>query len=89
MSYLRVLAREKDLEFRITWNDAAEMGMDRLVEESYRRVVEGAEEPVISGGRVVAICDPRSRPCVCRLSQKTLGAPFAPPTKGKSQAKRS
>jgi len=47
------VVREKDLEFRIAWNDSAEMATDRLLEESYRRIVDGVEEPVASGGRVV------------------------------------
>jgi hypothetical protein len=32
--------------------------MERLLEESYRRAVDGVGEPVVQGGRVVSVCDP-------------------------------
>lgn len=54
------LARDKDLEFRVAWDNAVELAMDRLLEESYRRAVDGVEEPVISGGRVVSVRDPET-----------------------------
>jgi hypothetical protein len=51
-------AREKDLEFRVAWDQAVDLAMERLLEESYRRAVDGVEEPVVQGGRVVSVLDP-------------------------------
>jgi hypothetical protein len=53
-------ARERDLEFRVAWDQAVDLAMERLLEESYRRAVDGFEEPVVQGGRVVSVRDPGS-----------------------------
>ena len=53
-------ARERDLEFRVAWDKAVELAMERLLEESYRRAVDGVEEPVVQGGKVVWVRDPDS-----------------------------
>src|SRR5712691_9209903 len=70
------MARDRDLEFKIAWNDAVEMALDRLLEEGYRRAVDGFEEPAVSGGRVVVIRDPDTgdeRPLsVTRYSDRLL-----------------
>jgi hypothetical protein len=54
------LARDRDLAFRVAWDEATELAMERLLEESYRRAVDGVEEPVIQGGKVVSIRDPET-----------------------------
>jgi hypothetical protein len=51
-------AREGDLDFRVAWDKAVELAMERLLEESYRRAVDGVEEPVVQGGKVVWVRDP-------------------------------
>lgn len=70
------LARDRDLEFRVAWDAAVELAMDRLVEESFRRAVDGVEEPVVQGGHVVAVRDPSTgeeRPLsVTRYSDRLL-----------------
>jgi hypothetical protein len=53
-------ARDKHLDFRVAWDKAVELAMERLLEESYRRAVDGVEEPVVQGGRVVSVRDPDS-----------------------------
>ena len=47
-----------NLEFRVAWDKAVELAMERLLEESYRRAVDGVEEPVVQGGKVVWVRDP-------------------------------
>lgn len=44
--------RKQDDEFRARWDAAVEVAMERLLEESFRRAVEGVEEPVVHGGRL-------------------------------------
>jgi hypothetical protein len=53
-------ARERDFEFKIAWDEAVDLAMERLLEESYRRAVDGVEEPVVQGGRVVSVRDPET-----------------------------
>lgn len=43
-----------DPQFAEDWRDALESGLDALYEEARRRAVDGIEEPVCNGGRVVS-----------------------------------
>lgn len=45
--------REKDPEFAAAWDMAVEEAADRLEQEAWRRAVEGVEEPVYQGGKLV------------------------------------
>jgi hypothetical protein len=42
-----------DAEFDAAWKEALETAIDRLEEEAWRRAIEGEEEYVVSGGRIV------------------------------------
>src|SRR5215468_9975070 len=52
--------RDADLGFRAAWDAAVDLAMERLLEEGYRRAVDGVEEPVVQGGRVVSVLDPET-----------------------------
>jgi hypothetical protein len=45
--------RQNDPAFRQAWDQAEEIAADRLEEEAWRRAVEGFDEPVVSGGKLV------------------------------------
>jgi hypothetical protein len=45
--------RERDEAFAAQWAEAVEAGTDALEQEAYRRAVEGVEEPVYQGGKLV------------------------------------
>jgi hypothetical protein len=45
--------RKADQEFAGAWEDAEEIAADRLEGEARRRAVEGVEEPLVSGGKLV------------------------------------
>jgi hypothetical protein len=42
--------RRDDLEFARRWDEAVQMGVDRLEDEAYRRAVHGVARPVYQGG---------------------------------------
>ncbi|GAJ29958.1 hypothetical protein KOE73_07705 [Acidomonas methanolica] len=46
--------RDADPVFAAGWADALEAATDALEAEARRRAVEGVEEPILSGGKVVA-----------------------------------
>jgi hypothetical protein len=52
--------REKDLQFRADWDAAVDLALDRLVEEGFRRAVDGIDEPVVQGGHIVCRRDPET-----------------------------
>lgn len=52
--------KQKDAEFRTRWDAAIELAMERLLEESFRRAVEGVEEPVVYQGKLATRADPES-----------------------------
>ncbi|MFT8808676.1 hypothetical protein [Gluconobacter sp.] len=52
------LWKDTDKEFSARWEDALEEAADALEAEARRRAVEGYDEPVTYGGRV--ICDPET-----------------------------
>ena len=45
--------RHNDPAFRQAWDEAEQIAADRLEEEAWRRAVEGFDEPVVSGGKLV------------------------------------
>jgi hypothetical protein len=45
--------RKADQEFAAGWEEAEEVAADRLEDEARRRAVEGAQEPLVSGGKIV------------------------------------
>ncbi len=45
--------RHNDPAFREAWDQADEIAADHLEEEAWRRAVEGFDEPVVSGGKLV------------------------------------
>jgi hypothetical protein len=45
--------RNNDPAFRQAWDEAEQVAADRLEEEAWRRAVEGFDEPVVSGGKLV------------------------------------
>jgi hypothetical protein len=45
--------RKADQKFASAWEDAEEIAADGLEEEARRRAVEGVEEPLVSGGKLV------------------------------------
>lgn len=44
--------READPEFAEAWDNAIEIGSDRLEDEALRRGVEGVDEPIVAMGRL-------------------------------------
>lgn len=53
-SRVRVYAlRRSDPAFKQAWDEAEEIAADRLEEEARRRAVEGFDEPLVSGGKLV------------------------------------
>ena len=47
--------RNRDPGFAAAWEDAEEVAADRLEDEARRRAVEGVPEPLVSGGKLVAV----------------------------------
>jgi len=47
------VARLKDSQFEVDWDDALETACDALEEEARRRAVEGTKKPIYYSGRVV------------------------------------
>lgn len=45
--------RDADAAFAAKWDDALEQAVATLEREAWRRAVEGTEEPVVSGGKVL------------------------------------
>lgn len=45
--------RQDDPDFARAWEDAMEAAADKLEQEAWRRAVEGVEEPVYRGGKLV------------------------------------
>jgi len=45
--------RHNDPAFRQAWDEAEDVAADRLEAEAWRRAVEGFDEPVVSGGKLV------------------------------------
>jgi hypothetical protein len=45
--------RQRDAAFRAEWNEALARSRTGLVATAYKRAVEGVEEPIISGGKIV------------------------------------
>ncbi|MGC2340990.1 MAG: hypothetical protein WA453_05320 [Methyloceanibacter sp.] len=45
--------RKADPAFASAWEDSEEIAADRLEEEARRRAVEGVEEPLVRGGKLV------------------------------------
>jgi AcrR family transcriptional regulator len=45
--------KDKDDEFAAAWDDAWEAGADVVSDEIRRRAIEGVEEPLVSGGKIV------------------------------------
>ena len=45
--------RQNDPAFRQAWEEAEDIAADRLEAEAWRRAVEGFDEPVVSGGKLV------------------------------------
>jgi hypothetical protein len=45
--------RKTDAAFAAAWDEAEQIAADKLEAETWRRAVEGVEEPVISGGKLV------------------------------------
>jgi len=44
--------RKEDAEFAAAWDDAVEMGIDRLEDEAYRRAHDGVQKPVFHQGEI-------------------------------------
>ncbi|WP_373043987.1 hypothetical protein [Vulgatibacter sp.] len=44
--------REDDPEFAAAWDRALDLGLDQLLEEAFRRSVQGVEEPVVHQGQI-------------------------------------
>jgi hypothetical protein len=49
------VARDLDDEFRGAWEDAFEQGTDLIEQEAWRRAVDGVDEPVYQGGKLVGV----------------------------------
>ena len=62
--------RKADPAFASAWEDAEEIAADRLEEEARRRAVEGVEEPLVSGGKLVR--DDNGQPITVRRYSDNL-----------------
>jgi hypothetical protein len=62
--------RRDDPAFRQAWEAAEEIAADRLEQEAWRRAVEGFDEPLVSGGRLVK--DEDGTPLMLRRYSDTL-----------------
>jgi phage terminase small subunit len=45
--------RKTEQAFAMAWDEAEQVAADRLEAETWRRAVEGVEEPLVSGGKLV------------------------------------
>ena len=45
--------RKTDQAFAAAWDEAEQIAADKLEAETWRRAVEGVEEPLVSGGKLV------------------------------------
>ena len=45
--------RKTDAGFAAAWDEAEQVAADKLEAETWRRAVEGVEEPLVSGGKLV------------------------------------
>lgn len=67
--------KANDHEFRSRWDKAVEVALDALLDEAYRRVALGYDEPVIHQGRVATVADPETgeeRPLTVRKHSDRL-----------------
>lgn len=67
--------KANDPEFRSRWEKAIEVALDALLDEAYRRAALGYDEPVIHGGRLSTVTDPKTgeeRPLTVRKHSDRL-----------------
>jgi len=64
------MLRRDDPDFRQAWDEAEEIACGRLEAEAWRRAVDGFDEPLVSGGRLV--CDGDGNPLLLRRYSDTL-----------------
>lgn len=67
--------KANDGDFRTRWEKAIEVALDSLLEEAFRRGALGYEEPVIHGGRLATVADPKTgeeRPLTVRKHSDRL-----------------
>jgi predicted ThiF/HesA family dinucleotide-utilizing enzyme len=62
--------RKTNGAFAAGWDEAEEIAADRLEEEARRRAVEGVQEPLVSGGKIVR--DDDGQPIAIRRYADTL-----------------
>jgi hypothetical protein len=69
------IARRRDMEFQVAWDEAVDLAYDQLLPEAYRRAMHGAETVVVQGGRVVSTVDPETgeeKPLTVRMPSDRL-----------------
>ena len=62
--------RKKEPDFAQAWDDAVDAGTDLLEDDARRRAVDGCEEPLVSGGKLLT--DERGNRIVLRRYSDTL-----------------